>query len=225
MKRATILTLTGTLLLVACGEEAPTTTPAVTDHASTTTAAPAASTEPAAAPAASTAPAAPPAARTPGEALAAANAAADRLGSTLRARLLGAMAEGGPARAAVVCADEAQALTRAAATESGARVGRSSLRLRNAADAAPDWVAAWLSEAGERPAAGVVGLAQATETHARVLRPIALEAPCLSCHGDPASLAPEVAAVLHERYPDDRATGYALGDLRGALWAEVDVTP
>jgi len=221
MKRATIPTLSVAFLLLACGEEAPVPTPATIDRTTT---------EPATAPAPATTPPpaaepAPPPAMTPDAALAAANAAADRLGSTLRARLLLAMTEGGPAAAVRVCADEAQALTAAAATESGARVGRSSLRLRNAADGPPDWVAAWLTEAGERPAAGAAGVSQASDGHARVLRPIAIEAPCLSCHGEPASISPEVAAVLHERYPDDRATGYALGDLRGALWAEVEFTP
>lgn len=29
------------------------------------------------------------------------------------------------------------------------------------------------------------------------------------------------SAALAARYPDDAATGYALGDLRGVLWAEV----
>ncbi len=31
----------------------------------------------------------------------------------------------------------------------------------------------------------------------------------------------DVAAALRELYPDDRATGYALGDFRGIAWAEV----
>jgi hypothetical protein len=41
---------------------------------------------------------------------------------------------------------------------------------------------------------------------------------CLTCHG---SVGSDVAAALRERYPDDRATGYALGDFRGIAWAEV----
>ena len=56
---------------------------------------------------------------------------------------------------------------------------------------------------------------------ARVLRPLAIEAPCLLCHGRREALAPGVEALLAERYPGDAATGYSLGDLRGALHAEV----
>lgn len=156
-------------------------------------------------------------------ALVRANAAADHLATTLRARLLAAMREGGPVAAASVCADEAQALTRDAATSQGARVGRSSLRLRNPENAAPPWVAAWLEGHGERAAEGAQGFARVEEGRARVLRPIAVEGPCVSCHGPSEAIAPEVASILRERYPEDRATGYSVGALRGALWAEVDV--
>jgi hypothetical protein len=38
---------------------------------------------------------------------------------------------------------------------------------------------------------------------------------CLACHGK--DLAPEVAAEIAESYPDDQATGFALGDIRGAF--------
>ncbi|MFO0682303.1 MAG: DUF3365 domain-containing protein [Sandaracinus sp.] len=153
-------------------------------------------------------------------ALAEANAAADELGRTLRARLLGALAEGGPAHAAEVCSTEAAALTAEVGARHGATVGRGSLRMRGAAPP-PGWVEAWLDAQGERTAEGVTGFARVEDGHARVLRPIAIEAPCLTCHG--ASPAPEVAALLAERYPGDRATGYAVGALRGALYAEVPV--
>lgn len=174
---------------------------------------------------------APPAAPAPAEptasdddaALARANEAATALASTLRARLLAAMAEGGPTAAAEVCADAAQGMAADVARAHDARVGRSSLRMRNPANAAPPWVDEWLRAQGERPAAGAEGFARIEDGHARVLRPIAVEGPCVTCHGAPDAIAPEVAAILRDRYPSDRATGYAVGDLRGALWAEVDV--
>lgn len=157
------------------------------------------------------------------EALSAAEAAAKKLGGTLRERLTGAMSEGGPAKAIGMCADEAQGLTAGVAGETKASVGRSSLRLRNPANAAPEWVAAWLAEQGERPADGVTGFAKVVDGKARVIKPIAVEAPCVACHGPKDTLDPAVAALLAERYPTDQATGYAVGDLRGALWAEVEV--
>jgi hypothetical protein len=38
---------------------------------------------------------------------------------------------------------------------------------------------------------------------------------CLACHGS--DITPEVAAAIDERYPDDMARGYSLGDVRGAF--------
>ncbi len=51
-------------------------------------------------------------------------------------------------------------------------------------------------------------------------KPIVLaNALCLSCHGDAKKdIAPETAAKLKQLYPQDPATGYAIGDLRG-MWA------
>jgi hypothetical protein len=157
------------------------------------------------------------------ERLADAKEAVAALGSGLKSRLQAAMSEGGPASAMRVCADEAQAITRGVADE-GVTAGRSSLRLRNPSNAPPDWVAAWLAEQGERPADGVKGFERIDTVEgirvARVLRPIPVDAVCLSCHGPAQSLAEPVQALLAERYPTDAATGYALGDLRGAIFAE-----
>lgn len=155
-------------------------------------------------------------------ALAAANAAADALGRTLRGRLLEAMAHGGPVEAAEVCAQEAPVLTQQLATKHHARLGRHSLRMRGSSSA-PAWVQQWLEAQGERSAEGAVGFARVEDGHARVVRPIAVDASCLTCHGE--HVAPEVSAILSQHYPADRATGYALGALRGALWAEVEVAP
>lgn len=150
--------------------------------------------------------------------------AAQHLGRTLRTRLLAALEEG-PAEGVRVCADEAQALTEQAARERDARVGRSSLRLRNEANAGPEWVRRWLEEHGERSAQGVQPSMAVTGEVARFVAPIAVEGPCLLCHGAPESIPPEVRSVLGERYPNDRAVGYAEGDLRGALYGEVALAP
>ncbi|MEL6544381.1 MAG: DUF3365 domain-containing protein [Myxococcota bacterium] len=40
---------------------------------------------------------------------------------------------------------------------------------------------------------------------------------CLVCHGAPSAIPDDVKAALAERYPEDQAVGYALGDLRGAF--------
>jgi hypothetical protein len=155
--------------------------------------------------------------------------AAKQLGSTLLRELMQALANGEPATALEVCSTRAPAISAEVGESSGVIVGRSSLRLRNPGNAAPTWVRSWLDEQGERPAAGVTGFTRVDETPngkvARFLAPIVVEGPCLNCHGARDTLTPRVVALLDERYPQDAATGYAAGDLRGALWAEAVVAP
>lgn len=43
---------------------------------------------------------------------------------------------------------------------------------------------------------------------------------CLKCHGD-ISKNPELSQFLKEHYPEDKATGYKMGDLRGAVVVEI----
>lgn len=158
-----------------------------------------------------------------------ANRLLDKLLVDLKTRLTDAMSTGGPAAAIEVCATEAQRITSAvpeiAAAGMEAKVGRSSLKLRNPANRAPDWVQRWLDVQGERPAEGVKGASAVVtlggKRIARVLRPIPIQGMCLTCHGPTLMIPADVQAVLKSRYPDDQATGYALGALRGVAWAEV----
>lgn len=160
-------------------------------------------------------------------ALARANEAATTLAQNLRTRLQAELAKGDLAAAARACAEEAQAITAQVRGEQQVRVGRASLRLRNASNGGPTWVRDWLTTTGERPAEGVPPVSEVRDTEdgrvARVIRPIAVEAPCLACHGPSGGIDPGIQSLLAERYPNDQATGYALGDLRGALWAEAVV--
>jgi hypothetical protein len=46
---------------------------------------------------------------------------------------------------------------------------------------------------------------------------------CLSCHGKPGiDISPEAMAAIQQKYPKDKATGYALGDLRGMWKLKID---
>ena len=66
---------------------------------------------------------------------------------------------------------------------------------------------------GEKPAV----FTSETDEGYRVMKPIYIQAPCLQCHGE--KLNPEAAKRIAELYPDDKATGYKEGDLRGAFSA------
>lgn len=162
-------------------------------------------------------------------ALTQANEAAQTLLSELQAELLAAVESDGFAGAAQVCVTRAGPLTDGVGEATATTVGRSSLRLRNPENSGPAWVTEWLEEQGERPVAGVEGLDVIAEEGgsrlARSLMPIGVGAPCVNCHGEADSLAEGVPELLAENYPDDEAIGYAEGDLRGAVWAEVVIAP
>ena len=53
----------------------------------------------------------------------------------------------------------------------------------------------------------------------RVYVPILVEKACLKCHGE--NIDPKIASVIKEHYPNDKATGFKEGDLRGAMVAEI----
>lgn len=122
----------------------------------------------------------------------------------------------GPAGAISVCKDQAPKIAQVVSRERGVMIGRTSDKLRNPANSAPAWAAALLAAKPSQPAFvvnpdGSLGAAL----------PIALSSNCLACHGAPDKLNPRVRAALTTLYPDDHATGYQEGDLRGWFWIEV----
>lgn len=136
--------------------------------------------------------------------------------SALMARLSEAIASGGADSAIAVCAQEAPEIAQRLAREHGVRIGRTSWKLRNSANDAPVWAQLLVDERPEeeRVRADRTG-------RLGVLMPIRLSAPCLQCHGPAEDLAAPVRERLAELYPNDEATGFEVGDLRGWFWIEV----
>jgi hypothetical protein len=54
-------------------------------------------------------------------------------------------------------------------------------------------------------------------TYLRYLKPILVQAECLNCHGNKDAMLPEVKELIASKYPEDKAFGYNVGDLRGAV--------
>ena len=132
----------------------------------------------------------------------------------------------GPAATVRVCSDIAQERTAAFATD-GVYVRRVSERLRNPRNA-PDAAEAIelqrlqvLTAEGRLPPEVVRIVRTGEERSLHLLRPIRIQPPCLTCHGQEESIPPDVRQILAERYPDDRAVGYETGDLRGAISVRV----
>jgi hypothetical protein len=51
----------------------------------------------------------------------------------------------------------------------------------------------------------------------RYVKPILVQAECLNCHGSANKIMPEVKQLISQAYPDDKAVGYKIGDLRGVV--------
>ncbi len=155
-------------------------------------------------------------------ALARADRAAAALTSELFGRLQRELATGGPAKAIAVCSREAPAIA-AHLSHGGVTVRRVGTRVRNPVNAPDAFEAAVLARWQETIAGGGTPQEEAVWVTVggvrtlRVMRPIMTGSLCLSCHGDPGHFAPGVRAELAKRYPDDRATGYREGELRGAV--------
>ena len=132
----------------------------------------------------------------------------------LRSALMEGLAEG-PVAAVDTCHVVAPGLPETAVPED-IEVGRASDRLRNPENAPPAWVAPHLEAMLADPSGAVPMTVPLEGERVGYLEPIRVQAPCLTCHGE--ALAPEVAAAIDARYPEDEARGYALDELRGVFW-------
>jgi hypothetical protein len=154
---------------------------------------------------------------------------ARKVASTVPPKLLQVLneeiAKGGPASAIDVCRDKAPQMAKAASEQSGWAVKRVSLRNRNP-KALPDaWERAALEEFDRRASAGespttlekYAVVTDAGRTEYRYMKALPVQQVCLACHGQADQLTPEVSTQLHTLYPDDKAVGYALGQIRGAM--------
>jgi hypothetical protein len=152
-------------------------------------------------------------------------ALADQLMSELQTELRQAMQQGGPVAAIEVCRTRAPQIASRLSAAAGADVGRTAMRVRNPANAPDDLeravmqsfaaVLANASPPASVPPEAVIEFRSAQGIERRYLRAIAMQPLCLTCHGS--TLPPAVAAAIARDYPQDAATGFEPGQLRGAV--------
>ena len=145
-----------------------------------------------------------------------------RLRTALLKEVKAAMARS-PSAAIGVCQQRAPAITNRIAAASGWRVSRTSLKTRNPANRPTPAERAILLDFVKRFTAGapakrlrsvrVVTMNGRRTVH--VMQAIPTGAPCLACHGS--ALDSKIAGELRRLYPEDRATGFKEGDIRGAF--------
>lgn len=138
-------------------------------------------------------------------------------------KVSGAIAEGGAAHAVAFCNAEAMQLTDSMSRMNGVRIQRITNKARNRANSlsGPDEEALFQQIQDSLKAGSMKPhyLLNADSEAITYYKPILLGMPtCLKCHGAPdKDIEAATFAIIKEKYPDDAATGYSLGELRG-LW-------
>lgn len=143
-----------------------------------------------------------------------------RFAGELKPELKQALEEGGPVNAIEVCSKRAPEIAQRLSRQTDWTVKRVSLKPRNRETGTPDaWEKAVLEtfdrrqSAGESP--GDLEHAEMTGGDFRYMKAQGVEPLCLTCHGE--TLAPPVQEALQATYPEDTATGYSVGEIRGAF--------
>jgi len=145
-------------------------------------------------------------------------AAVAALKMQLSAALKEALAES-PEAAIDACRVKAPAIA-AAVAGPGLAVGRTSHRLRNPGNAPEDWMRPFLDEfRAAEPQPGAFRTVSLGERDTGYVEPIYLQPLCATCHGE--AVDPGLLATIREHYPEDEATGFRVGELRGLFWAVV----
>ena len=157
------------------------------------------------------------------EQLAAAKDAIKTLTETLKSELQTAMQSGGPTAAIEVCKTRALALTQQVGHEKNMQLARVSLKNRNPANTPNDWQTEVLQDFDHQLAQGrdinTLTWSDTAEVDIgreyRFMKAIPTGGVCLVCHGT--QISPEISQILAELYPNDLATGFNEGDIRGAF--------
>ena len=157
-----------------------------------------------------------------------AKAAIMKLGKTLKGEVAKSMKAHGPQSTAYFCYKNAKSLTKKINTSypKGVSVKRISLKNRNK-DGYPtskDEVA-MLKKLGAQVKAGKklpkMIVEKISENYYKVYKPILIGKKCLVCHGDAKHRNKDAYKTIKEKYPNDKAIGYKVGDFRGAFVAEI----
>ena len=142
----------------------------------------------------------------------------------LRVDLAQALKDVGPVGAIGACNTLAPDLNATVSDGSTFEISRTALRVRNPENAPDSWEQAVLDQFQKAAAGGadarvletfdIVTTAEGQKLF-RYMRPIVMREPCMACHG--VNVTQDVKAEIAKYYSDDKATGYTLGEIRGAF--------
>ena len=132
----------------------------------------------------------------------------------------------GPVGAISVCRDIAPDIANELSLKNGWRVTRVSAKPRNSMIGTGDeWELNNLADFEREAALGRSYsdmlssqiVLEGGKSYYRFMKPLPVAEVCLTCHGGEGDIPAAVAEKLADAYPHDKAKGYKLGDLRGAI--------
>lgn len=144
---------------------------------------------------------------------------------SLKGILIREIQSGGLVRAVSVCSDTAQILTNNFGIQKGLFIRRVSFKNRNPNNYPDDFEKKVLNkfemlkknnELDDKKEYFEI-VKEGEFIYLRYLKPIVIQAECLNCHGTKDAMMPEVKELIANKYPEDKAIGYTIGDLRGAV--------
>ena len=140
----------------------------------------------------------------------------------MKGQLIAQMKEGGPQQAIPFCNEQALPITQALSEKFNVSIKRTSDKLRNQQnkpserelEIIQDYKNTITNNNELRP---IVELDNYNKKH--YYAPILLQAKCLVCHGNlNETISSKTDSIVKSLYPNDKATGYSEGDLRG-IWS------
>jgi hypothetical protein len=164
------------------------------------------------------------------EALMDARRVSNQLAEKVRGLLLQEIDKGGFSSAVRVCSELAQEMTLQFNAQTGHHVRRISLKYRNPKNVPDAYEQRKLEEFNilnqkkELPNEYSEIVEEQGKKYLRYLKPLIVVPVCVNCHGPKENIPQEVKTILADRYPEDRATGFLVGDVRGAISVKIPVT-
>lgn len=144
-------------------------------------------------------------------------------GSDLKHVLKTSMKAGGPINALAQCNIQAGPIAEKNSSLSGWNIARTSLKVRNESNAPDEWESMTLRQFEKRKAAGenlktmeyAEAVKEGDKLVYRYMKPIPTAGLCVTCHGG--DVSEEITMKVKSLYPNDQATGFTVGDIRGAF--------
>jgi hypothetical protein len=132
--------------------------------------------------------------------------------------LKGTMKTKGPVAAVAFCNTKAMPLTAEMEQKYDAKIKRVSIKVRNeanlASEAEAQIIVKYIADLKNGKTLAPITRLDGDKVH--YYAPIKVGGVCLNCHGT--AVAKPIDSILKLKYPNDKALGYAKGDLRG-IWS------